>query len=111
MESGKKKCEITENEREIAAEFPKILNSDKSKEQKISELTKAGFKVEYLEEKFNRLFAAVHLGKVRLIDNVKNSDRYLEKVCLTEMFDQLSLANTQTLDFIHSDDFFTICLV
>jgi pantoate--beta-alanine ligase len=62
---------LSKKEREIAAKFPKILQSDKSINDKISELTKAGFKVEYLEEKFERLFAAVYLGKVRLIDNVK----------------------------------------
>jgi pantothenate synthetase len=33
-------------------------------------LAKAGFKIDYLERKDDRLFVAAFLGDVRLIDNV-----------------------------------------
>ena len=37
----------------------------------ITELQQTGFEVDYIEDHQNRRFAAVKLGKVRLIDNVK----------------------------------------
>lgn len=62
---------LTKEERIIAAHFPKIISSDSSIDHIKKELKKAGFKVEYIEQIGNRRFAAVYLGKVRLIDNVK----------------------------------------
>ncbi|MBK7105602.1 MAG: pantoate--beta-alanine ligase [Ignavibacteriae bacterium] len=62
---------LTQENRIIASEFPKILMSHKTIEEKKSELIKSGFKIDYIEEKFDRLFGAVYLGNVRLIDNVK----------------------------------------
>lgn len=62
---------LTEEERLFAAEFPKILSSGDPISQIRNKLTKKGFKVEYVEQIGKRIFAAVYLGKVRLIDNVK----------------------------------------
>lgn len=62
---------LTEEERLLAAEFPKILSSGDPISQIRNKLTKKGFKVEYVEQIGKRIFAAVYLGKVRLIDNVK----------------------------------------
>ncbi|MBK8946101.1 MAG: pantoate--beta-alanine ligase [Ignavibacteriae bacterium] len=62
---------LTTKEREIASIFPKTLNSNKSIEDMKTELINSGFTIDYIEEKLDRLFAAVYLGKVRLIDNVK----------------------------------------
>lgn len=58
-------------QRKIAPKFPEILMSDLSIEQIKSRLVSEGFKVEYVEQIGDRRFAAVYLGKVRLIDNVK----------------------------------------
>ncbi|MBA4407301.1 pantoate--beta-alanine ligase [bacterium] len=54
-----------------AVNFPKLLQSNKSPQQIKTELENLGFKVDYIEEIEGRRFGAVHLGKVRLIDNVK----------------------------------------
>lgn len=62
---------LTNEERKLAAEFPKILSSNMPIKQIKNNLSKKGFKVEYVEQIGNRIFAAVYLGKVRLIDNVK----------------------------------------
>ena len=51
--------------------FPKYLHSDLSCEQIIDALTAKGFAVDYVEEHDGRRYAAVHLGDVRLIDNVE----------------------------------------
>lgn len=58
-------------QRQLAPRFPEILKSDLPIKQIKSKLTREGFKVEYVEQIGNRRFAAVYLGKVRLIDNVK----------------------------------------
>ncbi len=62
---------LTEAERLLAAEFPKILSSGDTIRQIKNKLRRQGFKVEYVEQIGKRIFAAVYLGKVRLIDNVK----------------------------------------
>ncbi|AFH47776.1 Panthothenate synthetase [Ignavibacterium album JCM 16511] len=62
---------LTKEERLLAAEFPKILSSGIPIRQIKNNLKRKGFKVEYVEKIGNRIFAAVYLGKVRLIDNVK----------------------------------------
>lgn len=62
---------LTQEERLLAAEFPRILSSGIPIRQIKNNLRRKGFKVEYVEQIGNRIFAAVYLGKVRLIDNVK----------------------------------------
>ncbi len=54
-----------------AVEFPKILDSGLPIKKIKLLLKQSGFKVEYVEQIDNRRFAAVYLGNVRLIDNVK----------------------------------------
>lgn len=49
----------------------KALSSGKSRNEIIAMLEDAGFQVDYVEELDGRLFAAVFLENVRLIDNVK----------------------------------------
>ncbi|MFA5806107.1 MAG: pantoate--beta-alanine ligase [Melioribacteraceae bacterium] len=62
---------LTSDEKFFAQNFPWLLKSEKSCEMIKSELDELGFKVDYIEEIGNRRFGAVHVGKVRLIDNVK----------------------------------------
>lgn len=62
---------LSKNDRSKAARFPKMLNSGKTDGQIIESLTEEGFKVDYIETHNNRIFGAVFLGNVRLIDNVK----------------------------------------
>lgn len=62
---------LTKEERILAANFPRLLASEKSVEEINSELEKLGFKVDYIANLEGRRFGAVHLGKVRLIDNVE----------------------------------------
>ncbi len=62
---------LTEDELVKALEFPKLLKSELNDDQIKEELSSKGFVVDYVESIENRRFGAVHLGKVRLIDNVK----------------------------------------
>jgi len=62
---------LSKDERILAAEFPKILSSDLSLSQIKNQLKRKGFRVEYVEKIDSRKFAAVYIGNVRLIDNVK----------------------------------------
>ena len=62
---------LTNEERKIAVNFPKLLNARMSNELIKEELEKLGFKVDYIENLEGRRFGAVHIGKVRLIDNVE----------------------------------------
>lgn len=62
---------LTSDEKFFTQNFPRLLKSEKSCEMIKSELDELGFKVDYIEEIGNRRFGAVHVGKVRLIDNVK----------------------------------------
>lgn len=61
---------LTEEELAIAPIFNKTLISGKSIEEMHKDLESKGFKVDYLKMKEGRIFGAVFLGKVRLIDNV-----------------------------------------
>jgi pantoate--beta-alanine ligase len=58
------------SERELAPQFYQILKQRCSLEEIEQNLTRAGFRVEYVEEKWGRRLAAVYLGNHRLIDNV-----------------------------------------
>lgn len=57
--------------RGLAPEFPKLLASGLSLDAIRSGLSEKGFTVDYIEEYGGRIFGAVFLGKVRLIDNVE----------------------------------------
>ncbi|MBU2530610.1 MAG: pantoate--beta-alanine ligase [Elusimicrobia bacterium] len=59
------------SQRALAPKLNSILNLKKSPRQIEQLLNCAGFKTEYIKEEWQRRFAAVKLGKVRLIDNVK----------------------------------------
>jgi pantoate--beta-alanine ligase len=62
---------LSEAERRFAARFPRLLaQPGKSAAEVRAELERAGFRVDYVEEKHGRRLAAVHVGAVRLIDNV-----------------------------------------
>ncbi len=56
---------------EAAPKFHEILSSKKSVEQKKEALSQAGFTVDYVEEIDGRIYGAVFLENVRLIDNLK----------------------------------------
>ena len=62
---------LTNEERKIAVNFPKLLKARMPNELIKEELEKLGFKVDYIENLEGRRFGAVHIGKVRLIDNVE----------------------------------------
>ncbi len=62
---------LSDKERDIAPKFHQILSSGEPIKQIIRRLESAGFVVDYVEQWDDRLLAAVFLGKVRLIDNVK----------------------------------------
>ncbi|MBT3274509.1 MAG: pantoate--beta-alanine ligase, partial [Spirochaetales bacterium] len=62
---------LSDDERTIAPQFHKILASESLLKDKWDTLTKSKFEVEYMEERDGRILAAVKLGNVRLIDNVK----------------------------------------
>jgi len=62
---------LSAEQRARAPLFNKILRSKKNIPAIKKELAAAGFQVDYIEEKYDRIFGAVFAGKVRLIDNVK----------------------------------------
>lgn len=55
----------------LAPKFHEILASNKTAEQKKSELTQAGFTVDYVTELAGHIYGAVFLENVRLIDNLE----------------------------------------
>ncbi|MBA2650593.1 MAG: pantoate--beta-alanine ligase [Legionella sp.] len=60
---------LSEDEKQLAYTFAKTFHqSDKPCTIITEELRAQGIKVDYIEERKNRRFAAVHIGKVRLID-------------------------------------------
>lgn len=61
---------LSAEEKKQAILFPKIFHSDLSCEAVKRKLLQAGFEVDYIEEHDGRRFAAVKLGKIRLIDNI-----------------------------------------
>jgi len=62
---------LTVDERLIAPKFHDALKSKKSIREIKKQLNNDGFKIEYIEEYDGRLFGAVKIGNVRLIDNEK----------------------------------------
>lgn len=65
---------LSSGERRQAPVFSKILKSGKGVATMRKELERSGFKVDYVEKKNNRVYGAVRLGRVRLIDNVAVSE-------------------------------------
>lgn len=61
---------LTREERKQAPLFSRILKSGKAISTIRSELERSGFQVDYIEKKQDRIYGAVRLGRVRLIDNV-----------------------------------------
>lgn len=61
---------LSDRGREIAPDFHRILSKNIPLEQMRRELEKTGFKVDYLEQHFGKVFGAVFLEEVRLIDHV-----------------------------------------
>ena len=61
---------LTADERMVAPEFHRILQTGVSTEDMNRQLVDAGFVVDYVSQHGDRILGAVRLGKVRLIDNV-----------------------------------------
>ena len=62
---------LTVEERALAPEFHRILAGGSSTTEMGRRLIDAGFSVDYVERRKDRILGAVRLGKVRLIDNVQ----------------------------------------
>ncbi len=62
---------LSPDARALAPKFYSALKGSASPEEAIQQLTSDGFEVDYVEEIGARRYGAVHLGGVRLIDNVK----------------------------------------
>lgn len=62
---------LTAGERKLASLMYRALTKAPSSAAAAEELTRAGFTVDYVEERWGRRLAAAHLGSVRLIDNVE----------------------------------------
>jgi len=60
---------LTENGRKLATFYAKAIRQNKGLEEIKVHLESNGVKVDYLEERFGRRFAAVFIDNVRLIDN------------------------------------------
>lgn len=61
---------LSQERLDIAAHFPNLLKSQLTDEEVTSQLVQLGFKVDYIAKKWQRRLGAVHLGDVRLIDNI-----------------------------------------
>ena len=62
---------LSSEERDLAPQFHQTLSSGAPPDEIAHRLTGAGFEVDYVERRGDRLLGAVRLGKVRLIDNVQ----------------------------------------
>ncbi len=63
---------LAPEERVLAPEFHRILQTGASTEDMHRQLVEAGFGVDYVAKRGDRILGAVRLGKVRLIDNVQH---------------------------------------
>jgi pantoate--beta-alanine ligase len=61
---------LTPEQRSLAVRFPRVLASADSAVAAAARLREIGFRVDYVEDFKGRRLAAVHVGPVRLIDNV-----------------------------------------
>lgn len=62
---------LTDDQKKKAHMFYKLLKSEKTIEEIKTGLRNESFEIDYIEEWQGRRLGAVHIGKVRLIDNVK----------------------------------------
>ena len=62
---------LSSSQRQLAPRFFHILRSSPSPQEAFRDLQNEGFTVDYVEEHWGRRLAAVKLGEIRLIDNVK----------------------------------------
>lgn len=62
---------LTSDQREFAARLPGVLRQAANADAAAADLKRLGFNVEYVADLWGRRLAAVHVGKVRLIDNVE----------------------------------------
>jgi pantoate--beta-alanine ligase len=62
---------LTADQYQKALDFPKLLKSKAQTSEIYQQLTHLGFVVDYVEEICGRRLAAVRIGNVRLIDNIK----------------------------------------
>lgn len=65
---------LTADQRKKAALLYQLISSDREIREMKELLRKEGFIIDYLETWEDRLLAAVYLGKVRLIDNVRTNE-------------------------------------
>lgn len=61
---------LSAESRAIACQFPVLLRTSATVEQAVERLTDHGMLVDYVEEHWGRRLGAVHVGGVRLIDNI-----------------------------------------
>ena len=61
---------LTQGDRDRAPRFYRALTTAETPADAMSELSRSGFVVDYVEDRGNRRLGAVRLGEVRLIDNV-----------------------------------------
>ena len=61
---------LSASERARAPQFARILREAPSAEDARARLEDAGYRVDYVEDRFGRRLGAIHAGDVRLIDNV-----------------------------------------
>ncbi len=62
---------LNEEQRKMASSIYQNLNKAQSVEEIKYQLDQLGFKVDYVEDHWNRRFVAANLGPIRLIDNIE----------------------------------------
>lgn len=84
LAASSRNSRLTGPERQRASTFPRLLGSPGPVEDIARQLESHGFRVDYVDEARGRRLGAVHLGEVRLIDNVP-----LENVALETTHDPM----------------------
>jgi pantoate--beta-alanine ligase len=62
---------LSQDQRVMATHFPRLLMSGMPIDEIISALLRFGFKVDYVQDRWDRRLAAVWINDIRLIDNIK----------------------------------------
>lgn len=62
---------LSPDQYEMATQFAQVFHQDSPVDSIIMELNALGITIDYIEEQFNRRFAAVKIGDIRLIDNYR----------------------------------------